>query len=75
MPIENFTKGSAGQFKNVLAKEPKPQRPATAVPRAKPTKMSNILQFIKVNSSVLRFVVIWNFRFSVKLLGFWFHTC
>jgi hypothetical protein len=43
MPIENFTKGSAGQFKNVLAKEPKPYRPATAVAKVKPTKMSNLL--------------------------------
>jgi hypothetical protein len=43
MPIENFTKGSAQQFKSVLEKEPKPQRPATAVPRPKPSKMSNIL--------------------------------
>jgi len=43
MPLENFTKGSASQFKNVLAKEPKPLRPTTAVPRAKPSKMSNIL--------------------------------
>ena len=24
MPIENFTKGSASQFKSVLLKEPKP---------------------------------------------------
>ena len=44
IPIENFTKGSASQFKkSVLQKEPKPLRPATAVPRPKPTKLSNIL--------------------------------
>jgi hypothetical protein len=49
MPIENFTKGSAAQFKTVLAKEPKPHRPATAVPRSKPTKMSNILHGVNTN--------------------------
>ena len=43
MPIENFTKGSAGQFKSVLEKEVKHHRPATAAPKYKPSKMSNLL--------------------------------
>ena len=43
MPIENFTKGSAGQFKSVLEKEVKHHRPATAAPKYKSTKMSNLL--------------------------------
>jgi len=50
MPIENFTKGSAGQFKSVLLKEAKPQRPSTAAIKSKPSKMSNILHGVNTGN-------------------------